>query len=330
MNATAVSVRLHDRPVETVFGLLGDDEESMTHSLGWVLGNCPAFLSLFLGRVARQRARRREVQVLLQESKRGSGRTDIEIREPERSLVVIEAKKGRTIPTRSQLQRYALRFRGPWRNPKDHRLLVLSRCSPEYVRSRLPRVVGDGVAVRHVSWDEIRQLLDNARSTASYRERWLMDELSTHIEGEGIMERNESNLVYVVSLAAGTPDGWGISWRDIVRKRNKYFHPVGNHWPQEPPNYVAFRYDGKVRSIHHIEKHDTMTRPHDHVAEIPANLKWEPHFIYWLGPSIGPPEPLPSGKQYRATRLWCMLDTLLTSPTLAKAHETTEKRRSQT
>lgn len=44
-----------------------------------------------------------------------------------------------------------------------------------------------------------------------------------------------------------------------------------------------------------------------------------PHAIYELGPRIPPFEPIPSGAQYRASRLWVLLDQLQTSPTLSDA-----------
>ena len=31
-------------------------------------------------------------------------------------------------------------------------------------------------------------------------------------------------LVYVVSVGGGSPDGWSISWRDIINKKRSYFH----------------------------------------------------------------------------------------------------------
>ena len=47
--------------------------------------------------------------------------------------------------------------------------------------------------------------------------------------------------------------------QDIVNKKRIYFHPVGGGpggWPSEPPNYIAFRYGGKLQTIHHIDQND--------------------------------------------------------------------------
>ena len=57
------------------------------------------------------------------------------------------------------------------------------------------------------------------------------------------MQIKDSNWVYVVVLGSGKPDNCDLTWVEIVKKYNKYFHPIGgNGWPKEPPNYIAFRY----------------------------------------------------------------------------------------
>jgi len=43
---------LHDRPIATVFDLLGHDEKDMTASLGWALAHNSALLGRFVERVA--------------------------------------------------------------------------------------------------------------------------------------------------------------------------------------------------------------------------------------------------------------------------------------
>ncbi|MCG2728873.1 MAG: hypothetical protein L6276_01100, partial [Acetobacterium sp.] len=67
---------------------------------------------------------------------------------------------------------------------------------------------------------------------------------------------SRTTTTYEISLVpteqifnTGKPESFGLSWIDIVEKRNKYFHPMGmNGWPKEPPNYIAFRYYGKLQS----------------------------------------------------------------------------------
>jgi hypothetical protein len=69
-----------------------------------------------------------------------------------------------------------------------------------------------------------------------------------------------SNRAYVVSLGAGGPDGWPLSWVDVVERHSRYFYPVGKGWPP-PPNYLAVRYRGQLQSIHHVEAYDIFTDP---------------------------------------------------------------------
>lgn len=140
------------------------------------------------------------------------------------------------------------------------------------------------------------------------------------------MQNIDSNWVYVVSLGSGTPEGWAISWIDIVNKRSKYFHPVaGGGWPKEPPNYIAFRYYGKLQSIHYIEGYEVVTDMHSKIAEIPKE-EWSPHFLYTLGPAFGPHKEVKTGAIYPNGRVWCMLDTLFTCSTISAARDVSKKR----
>jgi hypothetical protein len=139
------------------------------------------------------------------------------------------------------------------------------------------------------------------------------------------MQSNDSNWVYVVSLGSGTPPGWSVSWIDIIQRHSAYFHVIGNTWPKEPPNYIAFRYGGRLQSIHHIEAAEVFTDPHSHFPGIP-DRQWEPHFLYRLGPAFSPEHTVPMGKIYPNGRVWCMLDTLFTSATIAEARDLSKKR----
>lgn len=139
------------------------------------------------------------------------------------------------------------------------------------------------------------------------------------------MQNHNSNQVYVVSLGSDKPKDCSLTWIDIVKKKNKYFHPMGDSgWPKEPPNYIAFRYRGKLQSIHHIEGYEVSTNPHNVILEMP-DMKWEPHFIYSLGPAIIPSKEIKTGKVYPRGRFWCHLDTLLTCDKISDARDLTKK-----
>jgi hypothetical protein len=143
------------------------------------------------------------------------------------------------------------------------------------------------------------------------------------------MQKVDSNWVFVVSLGHGGPDKWNISWRDIVVKHNKYFHPVGGSkggWPAEPPNYIAFRYDGKLQSIHHIDRYQVFTDPSLHFPNVPKQ-QWGECYLYDLGKAIIPSQEVKTGKKiFRNMRVKAMLDLLLTSSTIEEARDKSKAR----
>ena len=139
------------------------------------------------------------------------------------------------------------------------------------------------------------------------------------------MQNADSNWVYVVSLSSGSPTGSKLTWIDVVEKERRYFHPVGiNGWPKEPPNYIAFRYYGKLQSIHHVESYSVFDDPHNKFSEIPS-AKWEPHFLYELSRPFAPTNDVRSGNLHNGRR-WCMLDTLFLARTVSEAVEMSKQR----
>ena len=143
------------------------------------------------------------------------------------------------------------------------------------------------------------------------------------------MQNKESNKVFVVSLSYKNPRRSKISYIDIVNNKRLYFHPMGtNGWPSDPPNYIGLRYDGKLQTIHYVESYDVFTDPHDHIKEI-ASDNWGSYFLYHLGPAIRPTHDVRTGKIFKNGRVWCMLDTLLTSRTISEARDISKKRMRQ-
>jgi hypothetical protein len=96
-------------------------------------------------------------------------------------------------------------------------------------------------------------------------------------------------------------------------------------WPKEPPNYIAFRYYGKLQSIHHIKSYEVVTNMHERIPEIRSE-EWKPHFLYTLGQEFGPSTEVRTGSIYPNGRVWCMLDTLFTCDTISDARDLSQKR----
>jgi len=316
---------LHKRKIESVFNLLGEHENHITYSVSWALAQSPRFLSAFLHEVLGPRADFSKVLIRLQHVERGAGITDIEIESPGEFFVIVEAKRGWNLPTIKQLETYARRPSFTSSTKITRRLVVLSECSREYALHYLEMKEVGGVCVAPLSWKTIAALANKAQGGASHAEKRLLRELLAYLRGLMTMQKHDSNWVYVVSLGGGTPKGWRISWVDIIKKKSRYFHPVGGTWPKEPPNYIAFRYGGKLQSIHHLEGAKVFTNPHEEFNEIPSD-RWGPHFLYTLGPVFRPTHEVPMCNIYPNGRVWCMLDTLFTSKTISQARDLSKQR----
>ena len=305
---------LHRRRIESLFSLLGEKENDITFSIGWALSRCPHFLQGFLQSAlgTRRQYASDDLVVVLQEFRKSDGITDIEIRDPNLH-VIAEAKRGWELPTDAQLKKYVSRFKAT--NAKERLIVTMSECSIEYARHYLPASV-DGIEVRHIGWKEVAQL--SHVQNASHAERRLMQELRDYLATIVNMQPQESNWVYIVSLSQ-TEWATGLTFIDVVEKRHRYFHPYGTSgWPKEPPNYLGFRYQGRLQSIHHVEHAEVIRNFHPHFPEFP-NKEVVPNFLYRLGPPIRPTHEVKTGRIYASGRKWAMLDLLLTSRSIADA-----------
>jgi len=143
------------------------------------------------------------------------------------------------------------------------------------------------------------------------------------------MQEVDSNRVYVVALNRGTRKGWEISWVDIVEKKRRYFHPTkGGGWPKTPPNYLAWRYGGKLQGVAHITQYEVVRDMHARIPGIPRGEITD-HVLYQLGPTFCPDHPVKTGRIFRNGRKWCMLDTLFTCTTISDAATESKERDSE-
>jgi hypothetical protein len=318
-----MSLYLSANEPQSVFSLLGSDENSATFALGWVFERCPKFRNEFLTNLIGQTpSNRNDVDVYLQRREKESGITDIEIHCANFCHVIIEAKRGWTLPHTEQLERYAKRIR------KDGdiacRLVSVSAATARYAAGRLRREI-EGILVVHRSWGDIRFLAEIAYAQArGLEEKLWIRELVRHLGGFVSMQNPRDNLVYVVALSREpVKEGDTYTWIDVFEKDNMYFHPVGNRYPTLPPNYIGFRYDGRLQAVRHIDRYKVVRN----LSEV--NPKWPEtvvdHFVYTLGPAMQPMKPIRTGKIYRNHRVWCAIDTLLSG-----AHETISDARDET
>lgn len=325
-----IDLFLHGRRISTVFELLGHSgkyENDMSRSIGWGLARCPSFLQEFVAETLGQRINAQDATISLQVAESRGGVTDLEIQVPGQVHLIIEAKRGWVLPSRVQLEKYAARQSFHLGDTPLKALLALTDCSRDYARVNLECTKVGGIPVCSASWAELYRIARRARGKATLREKHLIDELTAYLKELITMQSIDSNWVYVVSLGSGTPRGWRISWIDIVNNKRRYFHPVGiNRWPKVPPNYIAFRYGGKLQSIHHIEGYEVVSDLHEAISEIPAGQTDIPHFVYTLGTGFAPAHNVPTGRIYPNGRVRCMLDTLFTSKTISEARDISRRR----
>jgi hypothetical protein len=319
-------LRLHNQPVESVFNLLGEKENAITFSLGWAFSKSPDFLKSFLKKTLPPHVRFdiNDLEVVLQERKDKTGITDIEIREINGKNIhlIIEAKRGWTLPNQQQLEKYVPRIKLD--NKEAGMIVTMSESSESYARAcHLPSEV-KGIPVKHISWEDVGLLCQGSKG--SHAEKRLMRELRNYLATIVNMQKQDSNWVYVVSLG-NQECAPGLTFKQVVNERRRYFHPYGRGgWPKESPNYIGFRYDGILQSIHHIESTELFKNFHAHFPEYADEEENEPFVLYKLGKAIHPEHEVKAGKVVRSLHVWAMLDLLLTCPTISEARDKSNQR----
>jgi hypothetical protein len=318
---------LHDREVPTVFDLLGHRENDMTAALGWGLARSPALLKAVVGAVTDIRIDLSEAIIRLQEHHATGGFTDIEIVVPDRLHLILEAKRGWNLPTADQLEHYAQRFREDATDLVQSIVVLTQWGATSFVEHQLPswpfayprRVLG---------WADVIELAEAACRKGPIAERRLLRELATYLRGVADMRDTDSNRVFVVALSSRGDPGWPMTNIQIVEDYNHYFFPAtGKNWPKVPPNYMAFRYWGRLQSIRHVDSYVIDTDMSHHFPGVPS-VQWDPHFVLTLGPPIRPDHDVPTGRKIqRSARVWVDIDLLLTASSISEALELTKQRR---
>jgi hypothetical protein len=213
------------------------------------------------------------------------------------------------------------------RAAETQRLVSISSANVDFARRRLPRHI-EGVEIVHQSWADIQKLALRACADSSkFEEKLWLRQLIEHLREFIAMERITDNTVYVVSLGNQPMVEVGNhTWIDVVEKDECYFHPIGPGWPPQPPNYIGFRYHGKLQSVRHIDNFEVAKD----VSTL--NRRWLKtdidHFVYRLGPPMAPPSEVRTGNIFRNGRVHCAIDTLLSGAfrTVSEARDETKRR----
>lgn len=318
----------HGAPVEGVLDLLGSHEVAHTTALGWTLAAAPGFAAEFIANLAGRAWT--PTQVLLE--RRGEGdasRTDIELRgERAGEHLIIEAKLGLSLPASRQLDGYDRRL--------DHggMLAVISHHPAITARP----ATSDGHPVVYRMWRDVLDLAAGRASqhASSRTERRHVAEFYRYLE-KGVAMPGPAARVWVVPLRPGpvidTKAGLTapFTWIDVVQAHDRYFHPAASKkFPSPPnlPNYLGFRYGGRLQRISHVDSWDVIDNISAYLPGAPEGMLASdaPLVIYRLGPPVVPAHPVPSGKVYGPGRNWADLDLLLVGPTVADAIRATRTR----
>lgn len=322
---------LHARSVETVFDLLGHDENNMTAALGWALARSPELLRRFVDQVAPGAPVVDQAVVELQRHDAADGGfTDIELRAPG-FHVIVEAKRGWALPSNQQLRRYEARL-ATFGSPIQAFVVLTQNGVGAIVRNRL-----SGWAPPHpvekvvLGWSDVVGLAAAASRNSRAVERHLTAELATYLRGVADMRDTNTNSVHVVSLRRQVWDGWpaDLSPVDEVERHRIYHYPTrGGNYPKIVPTYMGFRYDGRLQSIHHVDSYEIVDSPYGLIPGAP-DLRWdEPAYFLRLGPPFRPTHEVRTGAGiFRAAPLTADLDLLLTCSTISEARDVTKARR---
>lgn len=321
-----IDLFVYGRKTNSIFDLLGTKENDISFAIGLGFSRVPEFLRLFLEHLKINcQIHLKNIKIKLQEHERGKGFTDFEIEQEADFSIIIEAKKGWNFPNQAQLDKYSSKPSFLKSRAKLKKLIVFTESKKDFTKAHFHIQKSNFFDVEVISYRELWELAKQSISWSNNYEKRFITELVQYLENLMTMKNIHNNLAYVVAVNSGKESGWQISWIDIV-KRKKYFHPVGGKgWPTEPPNYIAFRYYGKLQSIHHIESYEVFTDPNKHFKEIPSS-NWGHHFLYELSDPITPPKQIKTGNIYRNGRVWAMIDLLLTSETIAEARDKTKER----
>ncbi|MBP3327263.1 MAG: hypothetical protein J6L77_12710 [Coprococcus sp.] len=223
------TLKAYGDEVLSIFQLIGNKENDITKSIAWALNKCPVFMKNVVHEIFDIEIDPDEVYIFYQNYDAATGITDIEMTDGQTFHLIIEAKRGWLLPGSKQLTKYLLRNDFSKSTVPNKAIVSMSECSLEYAKDNLPFLEVNNVPVKHLSWNRIHELAAASRSDSNNEQKHLLEELKEYLGGIMTMQTQDSNWVYVVVLGSGKPENCDLTWIEIVKNHNKYFHPVGGN-----------------------------------------------------------------------------------------------------
>lgn len=295
------TLKVYGKAIDNPFSLLGSKENDITLATAYVLANSPAFFDAFVRKLDISPMCNGDIQIDYQLTNE-KGRTDIEIRMGNSAHIIIEAKRGIVFPNTEQMNKYVEASKHI--DAKERRLVILNNLSRE--TPEMKPINTYGIPETLITYKSLMDMAEMPVQPTNRKERQMLMEYARYLSKEVVMDREHSNTVYVVSLSEKS-----INEHDVLRQ---YRCPVGKNYLTEAPNYIGFRFKGKLQYINHVESTEVI---HDKDGDL---------FVFSLGPDIEPKKEVKSGKMYNGTKLYCDIDLLLTCDTILEAGRKTRER----
>ncbi|MCH5146742.1 MAG: hypothetical protein J1F61_01900 [Clostridiales bacterium] len=324
-----MNLKIYGKEIKTVFDLLGQKENDITFSFSWILSKCPEFAFKFISTID-NKLDIFEYYVEAQVVETQQGVTDMEIKGNTKTgelfHIIIEAKRNYSIPDASQIEKYVTRksFLA------DKRYIVTMSNMSKFVASKADYINSlkeNNIQIIHIAYKEIYDSID-VLNYKKYSDKNLLTEFKNYLREIINMKDEFSNRAYCVVLSKDIAS-WDTTGKttyiDVVEKYNLYYHPVGNHYPTEPVNYICFRYYGKVMGIYHVDEYTIIDNPKN-VIEGFVDKTVKPHFLYKLGKKITPSHTVSTKGVHPQARRYACIDLILTEETLKDACDKTKLR----
>ena len=322
----------NEKEINSVFQLLGTQENDITKAIVWVLKTCPSVLESLIKELCGMKVDCNKITIEYQKFEMVHDThtyTDMEIYDDGNFHIILEAKRGWNLPKTSQLEIYSKKESFFQSTNTFKKIFSISECTDDYANRYLPlHKTENGIEIGHISWKKFREICMSARNISSNKEKYVIDEFLIYLEGIMTMRNVNSNNVYVVSLSYSETCK-GYTYVDVVKKTRHYFCP--RKWFKNDaniPNYFGFRYDARLQEICHVDKYVITRNLHDVLSYMPDYEEDEEFFVFSLGEPIRPNKIVKCGpKVVRSTRIYADIDLLLTCDTLTEAMEKSKERR---